>query len=49
METLDWQVDEVIHLQRITELERLEKLLDLLIPDELAEGGSRRINAEPSS
>ena len=31
---LDWQADEVIHLQEEVELERLEKLLDLVIPDE---------------
>ena len=31
---LDWQADEVIHLQEVVELERLEKLLDLVIPDE---------------
>ena len=31
---LDWQADEVIHLQEEVELERLQKLLDLVIPDE---------------
>ena len=32
--TLDWQADEIIHLQEEVELERLQKLLDVLIPDE---------------
>ena len=31
---LDWRADEVIHLQEVGELERLQKLLDLVIPDE---------------
>ena len=30
---MDWQADEVIHTQNQTELERLNKLLGLLIPD----------------
>jgi len=34
---LDWQADEVIHLQEEVELERLQKLLNLLIPDETQE------------
>ena len=37
LSTLDWQADEVIHLQEVVELERLQKLLDLLIPDEAME------------
>jgi len=35
LSALDWQADEVIHVQEVVELERLQKLLDLLIPDEL--------------
>jgi len=35
LSSLDWQADEVIHLQEVVELERLQRLLDLLIPDEL--------------
>ena len=31
---LDWTADEVIHLQEEVELERLQKLLDLVIPSE---------------
>lgn len=31
---LDWNADEVIHLQEEVELERLQKLLDLVIPEE---------------
>ena len=31
---LDWRADEVIRLQEEVELERLQKLLDLVIPDE---------------
>ena len=34
LSTLDWQADEVIHLQARVELERLQELLDLLIPEE---------------
>lgn len=30
---MDWAIDEVLHTQNQTELERLEKLLGLLIPD----------------
>ena len=31
---MDWEVDEVLHAQNQKELERLEKLLGLLIPDD---------------
>ena len=31
--TMDWEPDEVLHAQNQTELERLNKLLALLIPD----------------
>ena len=30
---MDWETDEVLHVQNETELERLEKLLALVIPD----------------
>ena len=30
---MDWETDEVLHAQNETELERLHKLLELLIPD----------------
>ena len=30
---MDWEVDEVLYAQNQTELERLERLLGLLIPD----------------
>lgn len=30
---MDWEADEVLHAQNVTELERLNKLLRLLIPD----------------
>ena len=30
---MDWEADEVLHVQNQNELERLEKLLGLLIPD----------------
>ncbi len=30
---IDWETDEVLHAQDQTELERLEKLFTLLIPD----------------
>lgn len=30
---MDWETDEVLHAQNETELERLNKLLGLLIPD----------------
>jgi len=33
LSVLDWQADEVIHLHEVAELERLQKLLDLLIPN----------------
>jgi hypothetical protein len=32
---LDWRADEVIHLQEEVDLERLQKLLDLVIPEEM--------------
>ena len=31
---IDWEADEVLHAQNQIELERLEKLLGLLIPDD---------------
>lgn len=31
--TMDWEADEVLHAQNQNELERLNKLLELLIPD----------------
>ena len=31
---LDWDADEVLHLQDEMELNRLEKVLDLLVPEE---------------
>lgn len=31
---LDWRADEVMHLQEQVEFERLQKLLDLVLPDE---------------
>jgi len=31
---IDWEADEVLHAQNKKELERLEKLLGLLIPDD---------------
>ena len=31
---MDWEADEVLHVQNQKELERLEKLLGLLIPDD---------------
>ena len=31
---IDWEADEVLHAQNQKELERLEKLLGLLIPDD---------------
>lgn len=30
---MDWEADEVLHAQNQTELERLDKMLGLLIPD----------------
>jgi len=35
---LDWEADEVLHAQNETELERLNKLLGLLIPDDENDG-----------
>ena len=33
LEAMDWEADEVLHVQNQNELERLEKLLGLLIPN----------------
>jgi len=37
--TMDWEADEVLHAQNQTELERLNKLLGLLIPDDENDNG----------
>ena len=39
---LDWRADEVIHLQEEVELERLQRLLDLVIPEEMEESNEER-------
>ena len=40
---MDWETDEVLHAQNQTELERLNKLLGLLIPDsESGDGVEKR-------
>lgn len=40
---IDWEADEVLHAQNQKELERLEKLLGLLIPDDENSNGVEKI------